>query len=1109
MDSCGLRERWFLGARVVAPTLFAICAACAAAPIPAPPAPDIARAVAPTTPATTRDLGIPGFFEVGSAVEVPGQPPVDTRGWLDTLLERQRLRGGDAADPEGNVFVYPEPDPGTGALRRYALVLPETQPYSANGHVVAHWTEAPEAFDFGLAGARTFGMVSTSEALGAIVSHPLKARFAYSGTNVQDAELVYDVEGAGLAVLEHKGLVPGLPMSFDRFLVYDRTVPDDREPPAIPAERSPVLLKIGLAAPDRGVWKELEVLEIDGYRVVYLTDAAGGHHFVATPSGAGVTSYLGDLAGDHVIEADGEGREVAARDRNAGALVIPHASAGTILCGVVDDKNAIARDLHDAAAFLDRYDGAMRSLRTGADQRRDFLHFYAHAFLDSHRSRRDPRAMTELPYGDAYYPTNVHHSSANVWFGSDQASVMLGLIAYYRRSGDRSVLDDIGGLADASLEAATPTGSVWMKHFDEMLLTTETDPNTGRRDAFIDNGGVSVNFNHTRMVIRRGYERIAGVTWGAFEPVIGGRALPVDGGDWTFAIDPASIPQSVSTDQDTLSMTRLFARRDGNLRVRESAEVVRGLPAARVTDAVENTGSKPLAVDEVRLTIGDFFHYGDGVNEIAQNRYGFSRVFDGVPLQVGFWMEGLPEPLWGDNAPQGWVDITALYKAHKPRFLAVYGYDKAELYALPREADQVLLYNNAGEGATDVGARGWAGGSKDHYRGWTALQVRYRVGATLAAGDVYKAPPVLTYPLWAPLFSADDDSVPDELQALAPLWTELVDTFKDDVTVAARAAHLRALTDGAKVDRLSRLLYTSIESDYAYAGMQDAWMDAADLFTDLAGSAKGDARRDFTARARSIRAAALRGAEFSLRAMTQLRNRSDLMPAFGIMRYYGFHVAVFDWAYRQTCDPRYRDAMLLLADHIATSEQDGGLQVTDASKPNYGGYVINEFSRASGANNLDDQGIKLWALRIAYERTGDEKYARSAALCIDHWVRVRPADHLFFGISKLFGQYLPTGLDQQRTPYGHYSLLVGLESWMDVNPHARALYEAGLKNATQRHLIHSVGTTGAYYMAFPDEGLVQFGTNAELGGTFLWAMTFDVGHLRGRFGACGRGSAGR
>src|SRR5581483_2915956 len=99
--------------------------------------------------------------------------------------------------------------------------------------------------------------------------------------------------------------------------------------------------------------------------------------------------------------------------------------------------------------------------------------------------------------------------------------------------------------------------------------------------------------------------------------------------------------------------------------------------------------------------------------------------------------------------------------------------------------------------------------------------------------------------------------------------------------------------------------------------------------------------------------------------------------------------------------------------------------------------------------------------------------------------------------------YLPTWLDEQRTPYGHASLLFGLHAWADRNPRARALYEQGLGYFTERHTIHSLGTTGVYHMAFPDEGLVQFGTNAEVGGTFLLAVTFAPERMTGRWtGTC-------
>jgi hypothetical protein len=272
--------------------------------------------------------------------------------------------------------------------------------------------------------------------------------------------------------------------------------------------------------------------------------------------------------------------------------------------------------------------------------------------------------------------------------------------------------------------------------------------------------------------------------------------------------------------------------------------------------------------------------------------------------------------------------------------------------------------------------------------------------------------------------------------------------------------------------------------------MQAAWMATSDLLRDLLQSSTAlKDRAEIEGRERVTRRAALRGAEFSLMAMTHLRNRFDLMPAYGIMRSYAFHVAVFDWAYRETCDSRYRDAMLYLCNQIASSDRTGGLQVTEPTRPNFGAYLINEQSRTSGENDLDDQGMKLWALRIAYDRTGDARYRRSAELFVDHWIKVRASDHTFLGTSKVFDRYEVTGVEQRATPLGHYALMRGLAAWADIHPRARELYEAGLKNATERHTIHTVGTTGVYEMGLTADGPADFGTSAELAGMFLWALT--------------------
>jgi len=1081
----GPHARWSLVSALVC--LAGIEACARSFPATVPPLPTIDG---PSTPAAAPSpaSGIPRFFEIGSAVSLsPDGDPVDTTRWVDVLRREGagvsgRLAGGAGRPDDGawDVFVYTDVSRPEGSLQRFALALPKASPSSTNGLVVGTWSEAATAFDFGVGESTTFGNVGTGDGRGFAASARLKARVSASGVNVQDVEQVYDLEGTNIGVLEHKGLVPGVPASFERYVLFDRNLPlDDRDPPPLGGETSPTKVVVGLRPGRDERWRSLETFDTEQHRVILVADASGSLYFLAAPLALRPTVYFGGVSTDMVIEAGDRNKDPFTLDEPAAALFLGAARAADLISGEVADRGDVAPAIARTAQFLSGLDRATANLKDGADGRKAFLQAYVHQFLASHRQKSDPRLVTRWPYADASLPANAKRSMGSAWFGRDQADVLYGLIGYYRQTGDRDALGAILGLAEATVEAMTPSGSVWMKTFDGMLLDTEFDTKTQRSDAFIDNGAVAVSFNHPRIVFRRGEERVAGATWGTFSSTIDGRQESVESGAYRFSIDGESLPRNVSTDRDTLSVSRLFSRSDGQLRVRETASLFRGLAAARVEETIEWGGAAPMTLNEVRVGLGDFFEYGDGVNETSQNRYGFSRAIEGVPPHVGFWMEGLPEPLWGDDFADGSVDLTAAYRKYRPRFLAVFGYDKAQIYYVPQTADAVVL-SNANGGASDRAA------TKDGYRGWESLEVRYRPDIRLAPGERYAAPAVFTYTLWAPLFSADGDTVPDELQSLGPIWTDLVET----VSGARSADHPAASRDSSASRGRRGLAHVALESDHAYAAMQAAWMATSDLLRDLLQSATPpENRAEIEGRERTIRAAALRGAEFSLLAMTHLRNRLDLMPAYGIMRSYAFHVAVFDWAYRETCDTRYRDAMLYLCNQIASSDRDGGLQVTDPSRPNYGAYLVNEQSRTSGENDLDDQGMKLWALRIAFDRTGDARYRRSAELFVDHWVKVRASDHAFFGTSKVFDRYEVTGAGQQATPFGHYALMRGLAAWADVHPRARELYETGLKNATERHTIRAVGTTGVYQMGLTGEGPADFGTSAELAGMFLWALT--------------------
>lgn len=1092
---------------------------------------------------------IPHFFEVGRQVRLaPGGAPVDTTRWIHQALDRDAThRKSDrtaTADDAWKIFTYPEIDRGDdqgndsgGAVsRRYALLVPKPRPYSTNGHTVACWEPSADAFNFGVEHSRTFGHLADLGSVGAapVIRHlEREIQPAGANVNVQAYQLEYAIEGTDDVLWEHKGLIPELPVSFDRFRL-ERPAPHagDATPFApvhqhLPraAVARPLALEIGLIPTDSPAWARLESIAVGGYRVLLATDGHGESYFLAAPLALNPSWYFGDVAADLVVESVlPAGRMRAARGglpgagpasraattgsdepppparaagQAAAALFFPDVVGGTVFSGKVFSKEELPDRLLQAAAFLAAHDEAQAELRAHGPEGPGFLRHYAHTFLEAHRSRVDPRALTAEAHGDAFHAVNAPEPSGGTRHGGDQARALLGLVGYQRKTNDPSVVEAIWGLAEASMEAMTPSGAVFRNRFDEMLMAEEEDTNTGRADVFIDNGAVSIGFNHRRLVIRGGAPRVAGATWGAVSMVLGGKLETVESGDYGFAIDAATIPETVRADQESLEIARLFTRRDGTLRVRETAALARGIPAARVEEEIENLGTVPRVLGEIRMTIGDFLHYGDGLTEMSQNRYGLGAVVEGERLPVGLWMEGMREPLWGDNFPPGWVDLTEAYRKYRPRFLVVHGYAKAEVYYLPQAADQLVMFNAAG---------GPPGG--DGYRGWTTLQARYRIGKTLGHGATFRSPPVYTYLMRVPLFSADGDTVPDALQSLVPLWTDLVEASRKHRSEAALRAELAARPDRERAQLLAGLLHTTLEPDDTSIILQMAWMACADRLAELADAAHNDdnddndERRLLERRARLVRESAVRAAYDSLTAWTELRGRSDLMPSYGMGSNYGFHLLVFDWAYRTTGDTRFRDGVLALADQLSASEAAGGLQVTDPAKPNFGAYLLNERARAEGSNNLDDQGIKLWALRVAYERTLNPRYRRSAELFIDHWIKVRAEDHQFFGTTRLFERYVATGPDQQTTPLGQESLLIGLGAWADLHPTAARLRGEGLKYFAEPHPVDAVGLTGALDGgASGGPNVVEFATGAEVGGTFLLAMTFDPARLKGRWSA--------
>ncbi|HEX3849861.1 MAG TPA: hypothetical protein VHW01_02775, partial [Polyangiaceae bacterium] len=581
--------------------------------------------------------GIPRFFEVGPTVQLaPGGAPVDTTAWPSTVLRAAqgapRSYLSSAVDNRSRAFLYPEPD-ASGALRRYALVLPEPKLSTTNGSVTAYWGRAPALLNFAVESARSFASFIPIANGDSLRVTTLRAALEPTGINAQDSENVYELEDSRSNVFEHKGLVPGLPVSFAEFTVYDRdSTADDAEPKAIRAELQPRTLAVALTPLRDAEWLARSSFETGGYRVVLATAANGESYFLAAPLELRATWAFADASVDLALGATPASDSQTAGPGSAVVLTLANATCGSLLSGVVRDLSEVPILIEKAARVLTRLSATRRTLLTGSPL--EFAASAARDFVEAHRSQRDPRALTEFAHGDATLPDNVPAFSGAIRYTSDAASALRGLISSYRAHPDPELLQAIAGIAESSLDALTPSGAALSKRFNQMALVAEHDESTGRSDVFLDNGGAAVSINHRRLVLGSGEARSPGVTWGAFGATVVGERLSVDDARFAFAVDPASVPLTFRADQPALGISRLFTQTNGALRIRETASLRRGVPAVSVGYQLDNIGDAPLAVSEAHLVVGDFFDHGAGANESSQNRYGLSRLLDGVRSPV-------------------------------------------------------------------------------------------------------------------------------------------------------------------------------------------------------------------------------------------------------------------------------------------------------------------------------------------------------------------------------------------------------------------------------------------------------------------------------------------
>jgi len=221
------------------------------------------------------------------------------------------------------------------------------------------------------------------------------------------------------------------------------------------------------------------------------------------------------------------------------------------------------------------------------------------------------------------------------------------------------------------------------------------------------------------------------------------------------------------------------------------------------------------------------------------------------------------------------------------------------------------------------------------------------------------------------------------------------------------------------------------------------------------------------------------------------------MPTYANGNDYGFHVASFDWAYRQTCDARYRDALSALADEIASPNGRAAYR-SPILTARAMALPFDRSGAREGVSRVGDQGVKLWRCASPMNERRSEVPA-FAELFMQRWVRVRAEDHSFTGTVRAF-ETLHSG---RHCPGAHSSRSVraacrieGVVGRLSAGGRAvRRRARAGDPASRRARCRHQ----RPYQMVFPHDGIADFGSSTELFGLFLWATTLNPRSLHGRF----------
>jgi len=837
--------------------------------------------------------------------------------------------------------------------------------------------------------------------------------------------------------------------------------------------------------------------------------------------------------------------------------------------------NADAQTVGETIAASEKFyrDGveALQSFYKHGPRSREFLdHMVGKVFCQYFWDEKDG-TFSEVPY-DQYANNPGTLWPYNRWT-SNSAEVEYVLLQYRAMVGNRKIgdhdLDYYIRRNGRFLESMqSPSGSFYLRVSKAMRTYFSAES----KSIFLDNSSTVIEISkQDRVLIRQGYEPLASATLGDTVVNEDGIDRKINDKDKThFTYTQPEGPNNPLGKK--MSSTRTFTMKDNSLALDERLTLWNGLRGVEVNHTIRNTSLIPKTLNSHHSGL----HYLAADEETQTNPEGYA----GLPnCKTQLYIPGIDHPLLAEDFVRQWAATNRKYipfgkipeedktspeakvwvnqkmnemiRQTGTHYVVAYGWDKLVVMYLPNG------FSRNTQLELDFGRSPYRA---KKYLEWTSVQRRIDFkGRRLQPGESVRVDPMWIDHHWANLSLLDRNGLPSE-RYLADLWIK---------ELSAHLANPQAPRKAVVLD-----------TNYAYPLSGIVLFGLSDFYAQRARENTGELGDEYLARAREYGDRGVKAAVFAKRTFDTSFGNDRVNPPYGIMRFYGYHIELYEKAFAYMKNQLGQDAYARLLKNPDTPEtqkewirdlmemghfqsrvwtgphqsatvtdlyqqainklindtHSRGLekredvyknlltktyedtwqgevfkiadaitahQDLDESSAAYGGFNQNE---GPSFRQLDDNGFKLYALRLAYDRAKKEwtfnplkmwrnvdrmeNYQAAAKLCIEKWYRVTDeGDYVGYRDPERMANF-----DEQRTTYGQVFSLLGIGSWIDRIPAARRKFLGGLKHFRRRESTGNAALNfyGPTIYTFPDQPGDANDNNTENGPGMLRAMIHTV-----------------